>query len=224
MQFNPLAYGGEVAEILQASDARPLAGLVASGIPSGAWKRSIHSGRFTQSEHPHGALSGLWLYLDCFDESHKISQEDPSPEGSLWHAIAHRREPDYSNSKYWYRQAGTHAVYPQVLKAAVQVSGPGMRLGSTWDPLAFVDFCEEAERHAGGAAETWALAVQRAEWEILFDYCARKSPLETSPVGDTARGRRFRGVDRHEVAEPSAGGGVRQDRAAQDRRVDDDER
>src|SRR5262249_17485377 len=42
-------------------------------------------------------LAGLWLYHDFLDESHAISQDLSSAEGSYWHAIMHRREPDYWN-------------------------------------------------------------------------------------------------------------------------------
>src|SRR5262245_3674168 len=43
-------------------------------------------------------LAGLWLAHDFLDESHAISQEIETPDGSYWHAIMHRREPDYWNS------------------------------------------------------------------------------------------------------------------------------
>jgi hypothetical protein len=46
---------------------------------------------------------------------------------------------------------------------------------SNWDPRDFleywVDYCREAER-SGGQRREFALKLQRAEWEILFDYCA----------------------------------------------------
>src|SRR5262245_42612875 len=54
--------------------------------------------------------SGLWLYHDGLDESHAISQDLDTAEGSFWHAIMHRREPDAWNSKYWWRRVGDHAV------------------------------------------------------------------------------------------------------------------
>ena len=45
--------------------------------------------------------AGLWLLHNFLDESHTISQGIHTPEGSFWHAIMHRREPDPMNSKYW---------------------------------------------------------------------------------------------------------------------------
>src|SRR5437763_722978 len=38
--------------------------------------------------------AALWLYFDFFEESHAISQDLHTVEGSYWHAILHRREPD----------------------------------------------------------------------------------------------------------------------------------
>ena len=171
MKFNAASYGREVEQILR-RDAPSLAGLVASATPALELQRSLSKSLFVDSAHPKGALAGLWLYFDCFDESHTVSQADDSCEGSFWHGIAHRREPDYGNSAYWFRQAGSHSVFPEILEAARLVPGPGLRFHSTWDPIAFVDFCEEAAQ-AGGEREAWALAVQRVEWEILFDFCAR---------------------------------------------------
>ena len=164
MEFNAAAYGPDVARIL-ACGAPALAGLTASSTPTAELNRSISASLFAGSAHPQGALAGLWLYFDCFDESHRISQEDDSLEGSFWHGIAHRREPDYANASYWFRRVGTHPVFPGIVKRV------GTGLGPKWDAVKFVDYCEDAA-HAGGERLAWALKVQRAEWEILFDYCA----------------------------------------------------
>ena len=41
-----------------------------------------------------------------------------------------------------------------------------------WEPFAFVDLCQAAER-GGGTVRELCLDVQQAEWELLFDYCYR---------------------------------------------------
>jgi len=41
--------------------------------------------------------AALWLHHDFLDESHMISQGIETAEGSYWHALMHRREPDHSN-------------------------------------------------------------------------------------------------------------------------------
>src|SRR3954470_17321708 len=50
--------------------------------------------------------AALLLWNDHLDESHTIAQEIENADGSMLHAIMHRREPDYFNSKYWWRRVG----------------------------------------------------------------------------------------------------------------------
>lgn len=176
MELNVAAYGPRVQALFAEAGDRT-SGLVASATPSPNLNDAISLDLFAGSAHPAGALSGLWLYFDCFEKAHTVAQEDKSREGSFWHAIAHRREPDYFNSSYWFQQVGNHPVYPAILEAAKQLSQamPDARFlkgnESKWIPDAFVGYCEEAAR-AGGVREQFAVRMQRAEWEILFDYCA----------------------------------------------------
>ena len=45
--------------------------------------------------------------------------------------------------------------------------------GDRWDAMAFIDYCEKARTRPGSAEERIALEVQRAEWQLLFDWCAK---------------------------------------------------
>lgn len=112
--------------------------------------------------------AGLWLAFDFLDESHSISQDLGTAEGSYWHALMHRREPDYWNSKYWWRRVGKHPIFAELATAAAELGYPGRKDG--WDPEAFVDACEA---HCGkkDADEELLRRVQRAEWELLFKWC-----------------------------------------------------
>ena len=120
--------------------------------------------------------AGLWLYHDFLDESHRISQELHTPEGSYWHAIMHRREPDFSNSKYWFRQVGRHPVFTpleQSVRQLAEESGDALATElaeqAAWDPFRFVDLCQAAL--AGRGHEALCREIQAREWELLFDYC-----------------------------------------------------
>lgn len=109
-------------------------------------------------------LAGLWLHFDHLDESHTISQDLPTPEGSFWHAVMHRREPDAFNSKYWWRRVGPHPLLDRLRDHAPAV---GYQFTT---PEAFVDECERV-RGTGSAAEGTARRVQLLEWHLLFDHC-----------------------------------------------------
>ncbi len=135
------------------------------------------SGLFPHAPAPDAALAGLWVYFSCFERGHEIAQDIPTAEGSFWHGILHRQEPDPDNAAYWFRQAGSHPVFADLADAATRIAGQypeaGFRWDGGWDPFAFIDFCEQARRMPGTPAERTAPEIQRAEWQLLFDYCAR---------------------------------------------------
>lgn len=120
--------------------------------------------------------AGLWQWHDRLDESHACSQSiegnGKHRSGDYWHAIMHRREPDYGNSKYWFRSVGSHPVYPELgrqaqpLIAATAPEWQDRLLRNGWNPLAFVDFCEAC---VSGQHPSWTeLAEQIQEWEMLL--------------------------------------------------------
>jgi hypothetical protein len=126
-------------------------------------------------------VTGLWLLHNYLTESHTLSQCIETQEGSYWHGIMHRREPDFSNAKYWFHRVGEHPVYEQMPAAVVAAGGCDgaaselASLGEQWDPMAFIDLCEEAIR--GGSPELTALCrkISQAEWRILFDFCFQRA-------------------------------------------------
>jgi hypothetical protein len=126
--------------------------------------------------------AGLWLRYDFLDESHRISQDIETPEGSYWHGIMHRRELDFGNAKYWFRRVGEHPLFSALgVEAAEHTrahsaapASDALLQQTMWNPLRFVDLCEQAIG-SGGALEMLCREIQRLEWDLLFDYCYRKA-------------------------------------------------
>lgn len=135
---------------------------------------------FPQAFAPEAALAGLCVYFSWFDQGHAIAQEIASAEGSFWHGILHRQEPDAGNAAYWFRQTGGHPVFPDLASAAGAIAERYVQakfsVAARWDPFAFIDFCERARGLPGTPAERAALEIQREEWQLLFDYCERPRP------------------------------------------------
>jgi hypothetical protein len=125
-----------------------------------------------------GCLAGLWLVHDFLDESHSISQDISSAEGSYWHGIMHRREPDAGNAAYWFRRVGKHPVFTPLCRRAAELTvAAGSPAGSeflarqgAWDAFAFIDLCEAA-RGDRVPCEQLCRQIQRAEWDLLFAFC-----------------------------------------------------
>ena len=100
-------------------------------------------------------LSGLWLAAGDIHQSHAISQDLPSAEGSFLHGIMHRREGDFGNSKYWFRRVGSHPIFEQIAHETD---------GHYGDPFEFVDQCQ----NASGDEVEQCQESQWIEWQALM--------------------------------------------------------
>ena len=103
---------------------------------------SPRANRFPDPSVRKRRISGLYLYFCAYDQSHTISQDIASVEGSFWHGIMHRQEPDPGNSGLLVPARRAASGLPAVREM------PLRRLGFTvkdkWDPFAFIDFCESS--------------------------------------------------------------------------------
>jgi hypothetical protein len=174
--FDAAAYGPVFAALLRAAPLSPLG----PGRPDAARRPQLEALTGDDAFRPrrvvdHGMAdacrAGMWLLFDFLDEAHRISQELHAPEGSYWHAILHRREPDASNAAYWFRRVGDHPIFETLAKDAKDLGYPG---SGKWDPFEFIDQCER-RRGTGAAEEKLLREVQRREWELLFDWCFQRA-------------------------------------------------
>ena len=128
-------------------------------------------------------LAGLWLLHGDGGESHRHAQsiEDEGRHrcGNYWHAIMHRQEPDYGNSKYWFRRVGQHPIFPELARRADNLiaADPSeaalhwrTKLGvpHRWDAFAFVDWCEAAAREADVSQARLIRRIQFIEMHLLL--------------------------------------------------------
>jgi hypothetical protein len=181
MEFDSTNYGPEVARILaldgNGNRLLPLRCEACSSEEArNLLKTSSSATLFPGKPRPEAPMAGLWLYFSCHEEAHQLADSCDNADGNLWHGIFHRIEGDFGNAAYWFRKAGKHPIFADLAAIA---SGITKRLPNAefrtgrWDPFAFLSFCERALTQPGTEQERAAMEIQRAEWQLLFDHCAR---------------------------------------------------
>ena len=106
---------------------------------------------------------GLHVLNDDLASAHPLSQElEGDPLADYWHAIIHRREGDYSNSRYWFGRVGS-------LPLLAEVYGPDPAV-----PAAFVARCRAAGRGTDAALQ----AFQQAEMARLVEHAQKLTSHE----------------------------------------------
>jgi hypothetical protein len=171
----------------------PLPDLVATSQENSAWL-TTHLEFFDARQLGHEVKShddaialaaGLWQMNGFLEQSHELAQsvEGKCREraGDYWHAIMHRREPDDSNAKYWFRRVGPHGIHTflardadDILAACPAKEARNWRDKITgnssekWNPLAFVDLCEHVAKKGDPDLSLAARQIQLIEMVLLL--------------------------------------------------------
>ena len=184
-------YSSAITDIIQKLETRqplpPLApekewdGAIVKQIQSASLDELFDGQTVKDTEFGNAVKSGLLLWNDALDESHTISQQLNSKTGSYWHGIMHRREPDYSNSKYWFGRVGNHSVFPALRKRALDILTDSnlpdyleaIQEEENWDAYQFVDWCQAEAENGREQAIGFLQKVQIEEIKLLLDYSYR---------------------------------------------------
>ena len=193
-----VAYTPAIAEVIEKLEAgNPLPPLV----PENAWSNELTDallalsledllqGQSLKDEIFGGAIKcGLLLWNDALNDSHDVSQELGNNTGSYWHGIMHRREPDYSNAKYWFGRVGTHPIFPELRERTIalfkETSNPSDALSQIgqaieaqehWDAYQFIDWCQAAENDLSSDVARFLQQVQAEEIKLLLAYSYRNA-------------------------------------------------
>ncbi|MFN3649997.1 MAG: hypothetical protein ACK47B_10485 [Armatimonadota bacterium] len=143
------------------------------------------------------AVAGMHLWNDNFGASHSICQGIPTPTGSYWHGLCHRREghagegldANLSNAKYWFRRSAGHPAYEPVYRAALNALDTGgsgfrwitetadqLRAARGWDPAAMADWFGQVE--AGTLSPQSQAILEEIQWreiDVLVDWCVERA-------------------------------------------------
>ena len=115
------------------------------------------------------------LWHEHWTRAHEIAQDLHTPDGSLLHAILHRREPDAWNSKYWLRSTGAHEAYGAIGDA---LSADGRFTNQPWlrsgrfDAVRFVDACDQADNSSSNETDRLLRTAQEIELRTLARWFA----------------------------------------------------
>lgn len=138
----------DIAETLLARSPLP------SLRPEGVWSPDFRTA-IKAADTSDYIQATLHLLNDDLESAHLIAQKHEEPNGNLIHAIVHRREGDFGNSRYWLKRTGKHSIYTKI-----------MDVYNDWTPEQFVHWCEEAPREK----VKWLQEVQAYELRSLLTH------------------------------------------------------
>jgi hypothetical protein len=150
-------------------DRGPRRGVATAAFVEASLAHHLHDLAPTQRA---AALGLALLWHDDIDAAHALCQAHEGDANCDYvHGLLHRREGDYSNAKYWFRQADNHPIFSEVAKAAQEL---GVGIGTLvvqgrWQSAAMVDACARACQGSAAERQPRQLLqlVQAAEFRAL---------------------------------------------------------
>jgi len=132
---------------LHAAAATLLARTDAPLCPKAPWQPGLLAGARAES---YNLLALLHLLNDDLDAAHKLVQahEDDSTANYI-HQLVHRREGDWSNTRYWVSKTGAHPFYVELGQGTARER---------------VDRCQSGAPSA--AADSWEEQVRLLDWVV----------------------------------------------------------
>ena len=126
--------------------------------------------------------AGLLQILGAWDASHHAAQEADDLGETLtaaaWHMVAHRREPDPGNARYWARRVNPSSAFPTLAGLAVPLlESPVAGLdwstrlvdrSGIWNPSGLIDLAAQVQVQAGSEAAVLVRRLQRLEMLSLL--------------------------------------------------------
>jgi hypothetical protein len=125
-------------------------------------------------------ISGLWLWHNYLDESHKICQEIETSAGSAWHGLMHRREGDFWNANYWFARVRDRSLFSAMAKEFTNLGYElrelpptlrGLLAANEWSSAEFTHVVEKVLKEKRADEIEAALKLATAEWRVLFENC-----------------------------------------------------
>ena len=121
--------------------------------PSGVWR--VDLGKHIEVLDCGELLkAGLHLWNDELSLSHEIAQKNENRDGNYLHAILHRREGDFENSRYWLQRIKHHPVWEKMTVRFPE-----------WTAEAFVEWCRDRKK-----PQEELLEFQALEMRYLLDH------------------------------------------------------
>ncbi|QDV16657.1 hypothetical protein Pan153_12880 [Gimesia panareensis] len=148
-----------------------------------AWQPTEDLETITSRPDATAVKAGLLCIHDYLDESHQFSQsvqhDGRHRAGDYWHHIMHRREPDYSNAKYWSRAVGYHPLldelpdmvaplFEQFQSSQVLDWQTPLVSSGRWSLNDFVDCCAECAASGDSELNEFAKQAQWIEMQLLL--------------------------------------------------------